>query len=617
MRERFIYDPFVLPFMVGFIYIVIYLLAGIIFTIRELPPEDRKRLGKSIFSRKIFVSVREIFLECLIHRKIFRKNPVLGYMHMSIAFGWFMIIVLGHLEVQLYFPDRVKLPYFPIFFRYFVMETDSTMKGALLFFLMDFFLLMTLSGIGLAIYKRINSRLMGMRRTTKLKIGDSIALYMLWAIFPLRLLAESFTSGISGGSFLTRGFGLVFESFVNNESLIRPVWWAYSISLGMFFFALPFSRYMHIPSEILLIILRNAGIKSKKTSTGYGNAELYSCSRCGICIDACQMSSAARLDRKTTVYFMRMLRQRKGDIEAAAQNCMMCKRCVIACPVGIDSCRLKQNVRRSDSFYGRKQYQYLPPTETIRADVLYFAGCMTHATPGIGKAMQTLFEKAGVNYQTMDKDGGICCGRPLMLLGQENSANIMIRKNTDIILQSNAELLVTSCPICFKVFNETYDLPIPVMHHTQYIEQLIDKGNIKVSHTGLSAVYHDPCDLGRNSGIYEPPRQILYQLTDLTGTDFDREQALCCGASVGNALLTNGQRVKIAQDALKKLTPGNPDLLVTACPLCKKTFAGAGTQRVADIAQVVVKAIEKYEASVLNRDMRATEKTFSANLVNP
>jgi len=432
---------------------------------------------------------------------------------------------------------------------------------------------------------------MGMRRTTKLKMGDRIAMYTLWAIFPLRLLAESFTSGIGGGSFLTRGFGLVFESFVANDALIRPMWWAYSIALGAFFFALPVSRFMHIPAEILLIVLRNAGIKSRKNDEGYGNIELYSCSRCGICIDACQMSSAARLDRKTTVYFMRALRQQKGEIEAA-RHCLMCGRCVQACPVGIDSCRLKQNVRHSESFYSSSQYQYFPPTETIRAEVLFFAGCMTHLTPGIGRAMQTIFERAEINYRMMDEGGGICCGRPLMLLGQEKSAALMIEKNTDIILQSSGELLVTSCPICYKIFNEEYHLPIPVMHHTQYIEQLIDRGAVTVNHTGLSAVYHEPCDLGRNSGIYNPPRNVLHQVANLMDTPYERKDGLCCGTGTGNVVLTNDQRRKIARDALQKLTIGKPDILVTACPLCKKTFAGVGSQQVKDIAQIVVKAME-------------------------
>jgi Fe-S oxidoreductase len=379
------------------------------------------------------------------------------------------------------------------------------------------------------------------------------------------------------------------------------MWWAYSTALGVFFFALPLSRYMHIPTEILLVILRNAGIKSTRTSAGYGNIELYSCSRCGICINACQMSAAARLDRKTTVYFLRWLRSQRNALRAgqapdaavkeAAQQCLLCGRCVEACPVGIDSCRLKRNVRLSESFYSPSQYGYLPTTETIDTDVLYFAGCMTHLTPGISRAMHTIFERAGVRYAMMDEGGGVCCGRPMMLLGQEKSAARMIQKNTDIILQSSARLLVTSCPICYKVFNEEYSLPIPVMHHTQYIERLVNKGNISIHHMAYSAVYHDPCDLGRGSGIYAPPRQLLRQAVTLMDTGYERKDGLCCGGSTGNAILTADQRRRIAQDALKKLTAGKPDLLVTACPLCKKTFAGAGNQPVKDIAEVVADAI--------------------------
>ena len=184
-----------------------------------------------------------------------------------------------------------------------------------------------------------------------------------------------------------------------------------------------------------------------------------------------------------------------------------------------------------------------------------------------------------------------------MLLGQDTSATAMVEKNTDIILQSNAQLLVTSCPICYKVFNEEYNLPIPVMHHAPYIEQLMDKGAIKINHTGLSAVYHDPCDLGRNSGIYNPPRHVLHQITTLMATSYDREEGLCCGGSVANAVMTNSQRRKIAKDALQKLTEEKPDVLVTACPLCKKTFAGAGQQQVEDIAQTVVRAMKNQSTS--------------------
>ena len=608
MRERVSFDPFVLPFCIGLVFILSYLLLATLHVLSQLSSEDRKKLVKSFFSRKILISVREIFMECLIHKRIFGINPMLGYMHMSIAFGWFMLIVLGHIEVMLYAPHRFNL-YYPIFFRYFVMQTEASLNGALFFFLMDFFLLMTLSGIFLALYKRINAKIMGMRRTTKLKWGDRIAMYALWAIFPLRLLSESFTSGIGGGSFLTRGFGLIFEQFVANDMLIKPMWWAYSISLGAFFCTLPFSRYMHIPTEILLILLRNAGIKSFHPRKGYARVELFSCSRCGICIDPCQMVSDAKMESKATVYYMHNSRYKRPEADSIAETCLMCGRCVEKCPVGIDSCRLKQFTRQKNDIATPGRYEWLPSatinsaangalsvnnTATAGNMVIYFAGCMTHLTPGTPRAMEKIFMAAGENYLFMDKDGSICCGRPLMLSGQKEDAKVLMQKNKDIIANSGATVLVTSCPICYRVFNEEYNLPIPVLHHTEYIDNLLVEKRIRVNRKPLRAVYHDPCELGRFSNIYEQPRRVLEQIVRLSSAEQEREEALCCGGSIANVPITASQRKRITRKAARILTESNPDYLVTACPLCQKTF-GAHTQGTltVDISTIVANALVK------------------------
>lgn len=595
MKERLSYDPFVLPFTFGIIYIVAYLIIATIRVINSLPKEDKQRLVKGLFSKRIFISIKEIFLECLLHRKIFQRNKWLGFMHMSIAFGWFMMILIGHIEVKLYAPQRFNLPYYPLFFRYFVMETETTLRGGLFFFLMDFFLLLTLTGIGMAMYKRINKRRFGMRRTTRLRLGDTIAMYTLWAIFPLRLLAESFTSNVSGGSFLTRGFGLVFENFVSNPDHTLPIWWAYSIALGVFFVALPHSRFMHIPTEALLIVLRNSGIKVEKRNKGYATVGIYSCSRCGMCLDPCQMVSAARLNNRASVYFLRQVRHNEKETENTANSCLMCGRCVDACPVGIDSCSIKQNVRyeRTLPTGTAQQYSYLPePTAVeIKPEILYFAGCMTHLTPGIKQSMQTILNQAKVNYLFMDEEGSICCGRPLLLAGQTNAANRLIEANKKIIEESGAKTLVTSCPICYRAFNETYNLPIKVLHHTEYLERLVDEGRIKLQKGLKNFVYHDSCELGRYSNIYEQPRNVLKNIAYLQPTPHDGKDGLCCGGSIGSTLLTSTQRKKIAAEAAGKLTEKQPDCLVTSCPLCKKTFDNTTTTEVKDIAQVVEEAL--------------------------
>ncbi len=603
MRERVAFDPFVLPFCIGLLFILGYLGLALVRVLAQLTPDDRKKLFSGLFSRHIFSSVREIFMECLIHKRIFSFNPLLGYMHMSIAFGWFMLIVLGHIEVLLYAPNRFNL-YYPIFFRYFVMQTEETLRGGLFFFLMDFFLLMTLSGIALALYKRINSRIMGMRRTTRLRWGDRIAMYALWLIFPLRLLAESFTSGIGGGSFLTRGFGLIFEQFVANTLFIQPIWWAYSLALGIFFFALPFSRYMHIPTEILLILLRNSGIRSFHPTRGYAKVELYSCSRCGLCIDTCQMVSAGRMEPKATAYFIHAARHHAPDAAVVAENCLMCGRCVEVCPVNIDSCRLKQATRNLQDSATPGRFAYLETQAAAprmnegaapEPKVLYFAGCMTHLTPSIPRAMEQLFKAAKQPFDFMDRDGSICCGRPLMLTGKKEDAALLVAKNKALILASGAETLVTSCPICYRIFREEYQLPVKVLHHTEYLEQLLLSEKIHVNRKPLRAVYHDPCELGRYSKIYDAPRRVLEEVVRLSGTDFDRENGLCCGGSIANVPITASQRKKIARDAVKKLTLSAPDYLVTSCPLCQKTLGAVSETPTVDIAVLVAGALVEEE----------------------
>ena len=608
MHERFAnaYDPFVIPYMIGLIFVLAYLVIALVTVIKNIPMSDRKKMLRHLFSFKIFITIKDIIADCLLHIKIWKKNRLLGYMHSSIAFGWFMLIVVGHIEIFFFAPHRVNLPYYPIFFRYFMMETESTMKGSLFFFLMDFFLLMVLSGIALAMIKRIRRRLFGMKRTTRLKWNDQLAMYSLWCIFPLRFLAESFTSHISGGGFLTRSFGMIFDwfnQFINNDALIRPIWWAYSIALMVFFLTLPWSRFTHILAEALLIFMRNAGIRETDKNNGYASVEIFSCSRCGICLDPCQMVSSASLRPMATVDFTRnvRLRQHKPAM-AAASYCLMCNRCVQACPVGVNSVRLKLNLKGASINYRYpNRYDYVETenskkseTVTLTPQVVYFAGCMSHLTPKIEQSMVKIFEAAGVNYTFLDKDGGICCGRPLMLTGDREGSEQLVARNTEAILSTGAKILVCSCPICYRIFKDTYKLEgVQVLHHTEYILQLLESGMITVRKSARKGVYHDPCELGRNSGIYQQPRDVLYRVLNLQKTAYEGKDALCCGHSIAAEGMPYKKRRMIARDALHKMTEQPVDMLITACPSCKKAFAEIGEADIRDIAEIVCEQLVK------------------------
>ena len=598
MRERIAggYDDFVLPFMLGMAFIFIYLLIAIIRLFTHIPPQDRVKFFKSLVNPTImFKNLKDIIYDCLLHVKIFKRNIVLGYMHASIAFGWFMLIVIGHIEVALYVPQRNGILYYPVFFRYFVKQVgDVTLKGAFFFFLMDFFLLMVLSGIGLAMYKRFRSRALGMRRTTKPCLADRVALACLWSIFPLRLLAESFTAGIAGGSFLTKPMHWLFANFLSNDMHILPTWWAYSIALGLFFLALPFSRYMHIPTEAFLIMLRNAGLKITHPRKGFAEAEIYSCSSCGICIDACPMNVQKKNLKFSSVYFVRFLRrQNKRKTNEIAEKCLMCGKCVALCPVGIESCALKRAQRGTRYNKIQHNYSYLgaaqhPAHSADTGKILYFAGCMTHLTPSILKSLTGIFELSGTEYVFADKEGGVCCGRPLILAGRTDAAKEVIARNTELIQASGCKKVVLSCPICLKVLKEEYNLKgIELVHHTQFINTLIEEGKLKVSKTAQSMVYHNPCELGRGCGIYKEPLNVLQQLGELKKAEKEGKESICCGGSLGSLTLTYADREKITQGSLSALTVNNPDKIITACPLCLKTFADKSEVPVMDIAQIV------------------------------
>lgn len=610
MREIYLsgYSNFVLPFLFGMIFVLTWCVIGAIRVILQLSHEDRKTFFLSLVNPKIMArNIRDWFCDCLFHVKLWKRNKLLGYMHSSIAFGWFMLIVIGHIEVFLYTPQRAHQIWYPIFFRYFVAVTESTMKGSFFFFLMDFALLVVLSGIILAIVKRVRSRFFGMRRTTRASFTDLIGLYSLWCIFPLRLLAEGFTADISGGSFLTKSLNSVLHFFFADQMNMLPTWWAYSIALGVFMCILPFSRYMHIPAEILLIPMRNAGLQVRNARKGYAKLEVYSCPSCGVCIDACPMSSVKANTKDTTVYLNRQIkRHNERRIEEISDKCLLCGKCTAVCPVGVEGDKMRIAQRSTRHYNLSPDYSNIDEntlrnnlnnfvTEsnnnvslTNNEKVLYFQGCMTNLTPAISRSLTSILKKASVNYEIMDKDGGLCCGRPMWMAGRLDQARQMVEKNRDIIMSSGATILLLSCPICYKIFKERYKLEgIEVLHHTEYIERLINEGRINISKDEMKYVYHDPCELGRGCNVYEAPRNVMKAAGNLVEAEKSGKESICCGGSLGSLTLTFDRRRALTENALRNLTAADPEVIVTACPLCLSTFNRYADIPVRDIAEII------------------------------
>ena len=216
---------------------------------------------------------------------------------------------------------------------------------------------------------------------------------------------------------------------------------------------------------------------------------------------------------------------------------------------------------------------------SAKGKVLYFAGCMSHLTPKIIKSVESLMKASGTEWEFLDKDKGICCGRPLMLAGKTQAARKAIQANKALIEASGCKTLLLSCPICLKVFKEEYGLKgIEILHYTQFIDRLAKEGKITLEKGTEAIVYHDPCELGRGCGIYNEPRNVLSAVGDLKKAPKERDESVCCGYSLGSMTLDEKDRAKIAEHSVD--------------PMCYRAIRSKSPVPVKDFAEAVVENIK-------------------------
>ncbi len=592
------FDPFVIPFLIGAFVMFLTICVKYGLWYNRLSSRNKIRIYKGVLSMATLRAVGEVISEALLHRRIFRVNRLLGYMHASLAFGWFLLICVGWIETIAIVGFEFVPPQGHVFFRYFSSQLGLAENHIFAFF-MDLLLAIVLSGVVLAFTKRFRSRSMGMQRATQHILGDRVAIFSLWFIFPARLIAESLTCAVyGGGSFLTGSLGMLFAKIGSPNSLyiaFETSWWIYSLCLGVFFAALPFSRYMHIFTEIPLIFLRHYRVRPKRREGSVDNFQIEACSRCGICIDPCQLQDVLGINDVQSVYFLRDRRYKRLKL-SVANNCLMCGRCQAKCPVGIDLDMLRLNSRNTmRNTPDERRFNYFEGCDNSQGEgrVGFFAGCMTMLTPRTLSAMEQIFNAVDEDVWWADRNGGVCCGRPLYLSGEVDSARKMMRYNEGLFKKHKITTLVTSCPICLRVFREDYNLDgIEVIHHTEYIDRLIASGRLKIESTDVSYTYHDPCELGRGSGIYNEPRRIIEAVGELRETAHNRENSLCCGSSLANTVITDAQQVKIATSVTEELSATEAETIVTACPLCKKALVRTTETTIKDISEIVAENIQ-------------------------
>ena len=233
------FDLFVMPFTAGLFF---FWAAGKTYAgwFRKTNKADRSKVIDRLFQFQVFRGSSGKFSAkaCCI-RRIFNKNRLLGFMHMSLAFGWFLLIMLAILKAGCTCLSGMNPPYLPIFFRFFHAESRCFSPAQGIFVSYGFpVAALSFPALCLPLAKRIYSKAYGMKGQPGLCRETVLPLTALWLIFPLRLLAESFTSALGRGRFPDCSTLDIPWDFSSALNCIYPAWWAYSLSLGIFL--LPF-----------------------------------------------------------------------------------------------------------------------------------------------------------------------------------------------------------------------------------------------------------------------------------------------------------------------------------------------------------------------------------------
>ncbi|MGM0365286.1 MAG: (Fe-S)-binding protein [Actinomycetota bacterium] len=389
-------------------------------------------------------------------------------------------------------------------------------------------------------------------------------------------------------------------------------------------------------------------------------AEIDACTKCGNCLDLCTAvlgsddvsiapSKKIKLLKKfagTKFGFLSRILKKEiteediKDLARAAYACTMCSRCELDCHIGIklqdvwlklrevlveegkhpealgmlrDRLVKAKNVS-FDTNEGRVDWidkvPDIPEDRYVRQkmDIVYFVGCVSSFSPRVFKlprAVVQIFRKADLDFGVLGEEEW-CCGFPLLTSGFKDDFVDFARHNIETVSKTGAKALVTSCPSCYHMWKHVYSqiqpeikIDFEVLHLVQYLARLIKEKKLKLNPLDKKVTYHDPCDLGRNSGIYDEPREIIKAIPGIEFVELEnsRERALCCGGG-GNVEAADPKLVQdIARIKAEEIIGTGADIVVTSCQQCVRTMLNALKRekskiKVKDISELVLMSLE-------------------------
>jgi Fe-S oxidoreductase len=383
----------------------------------------------------------------------------------------------------------------------------------------------------------------------------------------------------------------------------------------------------------------------------------YTCTECGRCTAACPANTTGKMlnPRKIIVDIRARTFEKAGAggdgkeapphqlldnfiTEQELWACTTCMACVQECPVMIEHVDAIVDLRRGlvlnesrfpdelKSPFSNLERNFTPwgfghstradwaegkdipkMAEVRSADVLFWVGCAGAYDARYRKvteAFAELMKMAGVSFAILGTEEK-CNGDPARRMGNEYLAQSLIMENVQTLNNYQVKKIVVTCPHClqslgkeYKQFGGNYE----VVHHTTFLQQLIDEGKLKLSPEKAATItFHDPCYLGRYNGEYDAPRSLVDAVAGRTvEMPRSKDRSFCCGAGGGQMWMEEREGKRVNIERTDEALATEAGIVGTGCPFCMtmltdgvKARDAAGRVQVKDVAELVFEAVSK------------------------
>jgi Fe-S oxidoreductase len=360
-----------------------------------------------------------------------------------------------------------------------------------------------------------------------------------------------------------------------------------------------------------------------------GGEALKKCYQCGTCSGTCPWTPITHFNIRKLVRYGQL---GLDGIEDFMWGCSTCKFCVDRCPRGVELIDVVMAIRNVYSgggmlpqslraFVGSMSARGNPwsgdqanrndwtkgkyPLYAKDTEYLFFSCCTVCYDPRnvkLAKAAAEVLNQTGISWGLPTTDVN-CCGESLKKVGDLELFERLKNNNLNFFTSSNVSKIITVSPHCLASFKKDYGQDYEVLHLSQLIDKKIKEGKLipKKDFGGAKVTYHDPCYLGRHSGVYDAPRDVLKSIPGLEFVEMkrSREQSMCCGGGGGGLWMEKLKGERLSDLRIEEALSTGASILATSCPYCITMFEDSirtlnadDKISVKDVTELVLESLE-------------------------